>query len=95
MKAPAAEARLAVSVRPNPIGGRGEVGFVLGRAGRVTLRVVDVLGREVAVLLGDAAHPAGAHAAAWEPGPGLGAGVYVLVLEADGQRATRRLTVLR
>ncbi|HLT48740.1 MAG TPA: T9SS type A sorting domain-containing protein, partial [Rubricoccaceae bacterium] len=80
-------------VYPNPTRGRAVVPFVVPTAGRVRVAVYDVLGREVAVLA-DGLHGAGAHEAVLD-GAGLASGVYVVVLEGEAARATRKLTILR
>jgi hypothetical protein len=77
---------------PNPARGTATLGYEVQRAGPVTLTVYDVLGREVAVLV-DGERPAGAHTARLDV-RGLANGVYLVRLDAAGQRGTRRLTVL-
>ncbi|WP_420455050.1 T9SS type A sorting domain-containing protein [Rubrivirga sp.] len=84
---------LRLSVHPNPVGGRATVPFALAAAGPARVRVVDVLGREVAVLA-DGPHAAGEHSVGLDGGR-LAAGVYVVVLDAGGQRATQTVTVVR
>ncbi|MFN3596042.1 MAG: glycoside hydrolase family 10 protein [Rubricoccaceae bacterium] len=74
--------------RPNPFGEGTTLAFALDRPARVTLRVLDVLGREVARLHDEAPLGAGAHEAFWAA-DGLAAGTYLVVLEADGRRAAR------
>jgi hypothetical protein len=78
---------------PNPTRSGAAIPFVLEQQERVRLVVYDVLGREVAVLLDDVL-PAGAYEAPVAGGQ-LAAGVYLVVLEADGERHARRFTVLR
>ena len=80
-------------VRPNPSRGAAVVPFALSAAGSVRLSVVDVLGREVAVLA-EGAFAAGAHEASLDGGR-LASGVYVVVLEAGGGRLTRTVTMTR
>jgi hypothetical protein len=79
--------------RPNPAVGSVEVAFVLPAPGPARLVVRDVLGREVA-LLASGRHAPGRHVVTWRPG-GLAAGVYLLELEADGERMSRAVTVAR
>jgi hypothetical protein len=52
-----------------------------------------VLGRRVAVLA-EGPTAAGAHRATFD-GAGLASGVYLVVLEADGQRAARKVMIVR
>ncbi len=83
--------------RPNPSRGAVTVPFALPAAARVTVEVVDVLGRRVAVLV-DGDRPAGLGEATLAAGA-LAPGTYVvrLAVEADGRREqrVRRLTVVR
>ncbi|WP_420456907.1 family 10 glycosylhydrolase [Rubrivirga sp.] len=77
--------------RPNPSAGPVTLAFTLPEAARVTLRVVDVLGREVAVLV-DSDQAAGPHTATWRART---PGTYLVVLDADGARITRPAVVVR
>ena len=78
---------------PNPARGRVAVPFELPREGRARVSVVDVLGREVAVLV-DAEHETGAHTAAL-PAGSLAPGVYLVRLVAGGEVRVRQITVVR
>jgi len=91
-----APARLALSgMHPNPLRDRGEVRFTLSRGGEATLRLIDVSGREVAVLA-RGPHRAGTHAVSWHAGDrSLAAGVYFLQLAAEGSVLTRRVVLGR
>ena len=80
-------------VAPNPTAGRALVTYRTAAAGPVRLSVLDVLGREVA-LLADGPAPAGAHAAALDAAA-LPAGLYLLRLHADGASLVMRFTVAR
>jgi hypothetical protein len=80
-------------VAPNPSSGTARVGFAIPEAGPVRLTVVDVRGREVAVLV-DGAMPAGRHTAGLD-GRALAAGVYTIRLEAGGTVLTRQAVVVR
>ena len=95
-----APAALAVEApRPNPSRGAVTVPYLTPAAGRVRVVVVDLLGREVAVLV-DAEEPAGAHEARLPAGR-LAAGVYAVRVTAAGPGGagdatrTARLTVVR
>ena len=90
---PPVEARLSLEAWPNPARDHVEVAFGLEAAGAVRLRVVDVLGREVATLV-DVPRAAGEHRVGLDASR-LAAGVYVVVLEAGGERVTRTMTVAR
>ena len=92
--APDAPADYALgAVHPNPSRAEARVAYTLPRAGAIRLAVYDALGREVAVLA-DGLHGAGAHEAVLD-GAALAPGVYVVVLEGEGARATAKLTILR
>ena len=91
---PAPEAgALALAVHPNPVRSVASVPYALAASGRVRLSVVDVLGREVAVLA-DGDRPGGEHRAVLDA-RALAAGVYVVVLDTEAGRASRTLTVVR
>jgi hypothetical protein len=63
---------------------------------RVTLEVVDLLGRRVATLIDGQTVTAGRHARTWSPSRhGLSSGLYLLRLRAGGATRTQRLTVVR
>ncbi len=78
---------------PNPARGQTTLTFSLATAGAARLSVVDLLGREVAVLV-EGEQGAGRHAAALDVSP-LAPGVYVVRLSAGAQTATRRVVVVR
>jgi choice-of-anchor C domain-containing protein len=77
---------------PNPTSGASRIAWSLPREARARLAVYDVRGREVAVLA-EGVYGAGAHSARWDT-EGAAPGVYLLALETDGQRLTRRLAVV-
>ena len=79
---------------PNPARGRVTVPLSLAREARVSVTVVDALGRTVAVLH-DGLLPAGASVLAWDAPAGLAAGVYVVRLAGDAGEASRRVLVVR
>ena len=79
--------------RPNPARGRIEIALSLAEAGPVRIVVIDVLGREVAVVLDGVAAQGetsvGIETGAWP------AGVYVVRAEAAGRVSSARLVVTR
>jgi hypothetical protein len=80
--------------RPNPVGGgAASLSFQTPRDGPVRLSVVDVLGREVAVLV-DGARPAGVQAAALDA-TRLAPGLYIARLTAGGRAVSRAFAVVR
>ncbi len=74
---------------PNPSAGSVTVPFELPEPARATLRVFDVLGREVATLI-DRDLLAGRHEAVWDAGSG---GAYIIRLEAGSFTKSRGVTV--
>jgi hypothetical protein len=84
---------------PNPLRGSTTITYELPRAGRVTLKVYDICGREVRTLVNTDQDP-GRHAApSWnggnDQGLPLASGVYFCRLSANGQQATRKLIIMR
>ncbi len=80
------------SVYPNPSAGGVAVRYALGAAGPVTLEVLDVLGRRVA-LLQEGPEAAGPHRVRWAGDAPAGT-YFVRLRTAEGQ-AVRRVTLLR
>jgi hypothetical protein len=73
--------------------GAAQVEFTLPRAARARLSVVDLRGREVA-LLANGELPAGRHAAVWGAGGRVRAGLYFVVLRAEGRQLSQKLVVV-
>ena len=80
-------------VLPNPGSGARNVSFSIPQAARVSLRVFDVQGRQVATLL-DSQLPAGRHSLQFSSDR-WGNGVYFYRLAIPGRVRTGRLVVLR
>ena len=78
---------------PNPMGGQGTIEYALPDESRVTLRVYDVLGRQVATLE-EGRKDAGRHTVQFETGE-LASGVYFGRLEAGDRTVTKKITVVR
>jgi uncharacterized repeat protein (TIGR02543 family) len=80
-------------ITPNPARGRTTIPFAIPRDARVRLSIVDVQGREVAVLA-DGVRPAGRHDVSWDPRAGATSpGVYFVRFEFPGQAIVRRITI--
>ena len=81
--------RLQIAHYPNPFAGAATIAYELPNTSHVVLRIYDILGREVAVLVnerqGAGSHSAKLDASAWP------SGVYLYRLEAGNQVATGRL----
>jgi hypothetical protein len=78
---------------PNPFNPETNIRFELPRSEYVELRVFDILGREVASLVGERLQ-AGRHEVKWTAA-NLGSGVYVCRLRAGVLDAARKLLLLR
>ena len=91
--APAAAGLALAAPRPNPATGLATVSYTTDRAVDVRLTVLDVLGREVAVLA-EGAVTAGTHEAAFDARR-LAPGAYVVRLASGADVRTGRLTVVR
>jgi hypothetical protein len=77
--------------------GTGQIGFVLPRETHARVAILDLQGREVA-LLADGVFPAGRHAATWDGRTVRGsapAGLYFARLSAEGRVFSQRLVRLR
>ena len=95
---PAPTRTLLLAPAPNPAPGAATVSYALARAGAVRLFVYDIAGRRVRTLV-SGVKEAGAYRTSWngrdEGGRGVAAGVYYVVLDADGVHMTERLVLLR
>ena len=81
--------RLQIAHYPNPFAGAATIAYELSNTSHVVLRIYDILGRELAVLVderqGAGLHSAQLDASAWP------SGVYLYRLEVGSQVATGRL----
>lgn len=83
----------ALQFYPNPLHSTGTAVLAMGQSGQVRLEVVDLLGREVAVLV-NGLQPAGHHEVSFNA-VRLAPGAYILRLATAGQMKTQMLTVTR
>ena len=80
---------------PNPFNPTTAIGYQLSATSRVSLKVFDVLGREVATLV-DGDRPAGYHEERWDAGA-FASGMYVyelVALAGNGKRHVGRRTLM-
>lgn len=89
--APSALALLGTA--PHPVSTQAEVVYTLPKAADIRLEVFDMLGRRVATLV-DGRETAGRKTYSMTP-RGISSGTYLLVLTANGERRTQRLTIVR
>ncbi len=78
---------------PNPFNPGTQIRFHIPAAGRVVLKVFDVLGREV-VTLAEGSFAPGVHTVTFDA-TGLASGVYLSRLEAGGVVQTRRMMFMK
>jgi hypothetical protein len=90
---PKTSAGIALLNTPNPYGGTTEIRFVLEKAGDVSLKIYDVVGREVADLVHET-RAAGAYAVPFNASA-LAPGVYFCRLVVPGSSAILRTVHLK
>ncbi len=78
---------------PNPFNPSTTLTFVIGHSSFVTLKIYDVLGKEVATLINEE-KPAGTYEVTWNAG-NLPSGVYFYQLKAGSYSATKKLLLLK
>ncbi len=78
---------------PNPFNPSTVLEFTLSGMAHVSLRVYDMLGREIAVLA-DASMRAGTHRATFDAA-GLPGGMYIARLESGGKTETRKMMLVK
>ena len=78
---------------PNPFNPSTKIRFDLAKSAPVLLRIFDLSGREIAVIMNDRLQ-AGQHGYLWDARQ-VPSGVYLYRLEALGYSATRRVTLIK
>ena len=78
---------------PNPFNGQTTIAFTLPSADRVTLRIFDVRGREVATLA-DGLMDSGRHQATWNSA-GAASGVYFYQIQSGEFQAVRKMSLVQ
>jgi len=93
----AGECRI-LAVSPNPFNPSTTISYAVTRPGRFSVSVYDVYGRIVATLA-DGGHLVGEHQVRWDgrdmAGPHLSSGVYLVRLDGESTRSSRRLLLVR
>jgi hypothetical protein len=78
---------------PNPFNPTTTIKFTIAQTGMTTLKVYDVMGREVATLLNESL-AAGVHSIKLD-GTNLSSGTYLYVLTSGGHRLTGKMLLLK
>lgn len=78
---------------PNPFNPATQINFSIGDAGVTTLKVYDMVGREVATLVNESL-PSGSHTATFDASR-LSSGVYIYVLTSGDKQLSRRMTLVK
>jgi hypothetical protein len=78
---------------PNPFNPMTEIRYQVSKVGHVTLKVFDLLGREVATLVSERLNP-GSYETTFDGG-GLASGVYLYRLQAIDFVSTKKLILLK
>jgi hypothetical protein len=78
---------------PNPFNPGTTIKYTIAQTGRVSLRVFNVLGKELATLA-DGIRTAGQHEVKFDA-TNFPSGLYFYRLEAGGQTETRRMELLK
>jgi hypothetical protein len=84
---------------PNPFNPRTVIAYDLPRTCAVSLRIYDMRGRMIRMLVDDSSAAPGRHEADWDGtddrGRRVAGGVYFYRLEADGYSQTKRMTLVK
>jgi len=78
---------------PNPFNPSTAISYQLPASNLVTLKIFDILGREITTLVNEVKTP-GEYSVQWDP-QGQASGVYFYTLRAGDFVATRKLVLLR
>lgn len=83
---------------PNPFNSSTRIRYYLSAKSKVTLRVFNLLGQEVTILVDGFQEP-GFHSAEWEGknrwGRQMSSGIYIFRLTVDGASGSRKMVMLR
>jgi hypothetical protein len=79
---------------PNPFNPTTRINFQLPQAEDVTLKVYDMLGREVSALLTNTRLSAGTHSMSFD-GSGLSSGMYIYQIQAESFSASKMMTLIK
>ena len=80
---------------PNPFNPTTRIQYELAEDARVTLRVFDLLGREVARLVDGRQQPAGIYTVRFEASADLASGIYFYQIQAGTLQQTRKMVLMK
>ncbi len=80
-------------VSPNPFNPTTTIEYMTSGSGNVSLSIYNIAGQKIATLQ-DGAMSKGTHSIVWNAA-GNSSGVYFVVLNANGMRSTRKITLMR
>ena len=78
---------------PNPFNPTTAIRFEIPQSGFVSMKVFDVLGREVATLVNEEKSP-GSYSVRWDA-TNIGSGTYFCKLESNGRREIRKMLLMK
>lgn len=79
---------------PNPFNPSTNIEFKLGTASPVSIRIYDILGREVATVIYKQQYSSGSHTVRFDASA-LASGIYLYKLEAGAFTQTRKMTLIK
>ncbi len=79
---------------PNPFNPSTTIGYALPQRGKVTLKVYDLLGGEIATVINNEERNAGEYRVSFNASS-LPSGLYMYKLQFNGQTITRRMTLMK
>jgi hypothetical protein len=78
---------------PNPFNAITQISFSVGKYSRTSIRIYDVLGREIAILMNEN-KPAGSYNVSWDASR-MASGIYLCQLRTESYRQTKKMLLLR
>ena len=84
--------RATLQASPNPFSDYTQIQYELTERAPVSLKIMDVMGRVVAVLVDNELHEAGAYEKAFPTGA-LSSGLYLCTLQAGDKQTTLKLAL--
>jgi hypothetical protein len=79
---------------PNPFNPSTEIRFTIPKSTAVTLKVYNLLGQEVAVIINNEFKEAGSHSVEFD-GSNLASGIYIYKIEAGNFAQSRKMVLIK